>query len=298
MTATRLDAGAFERLAIENRPALHRYCARMMGSAFEGEDVVQDALVKAARSFGAAGEIARPRAWLFQIAHNAALDALRRRRRRLEVPFDADAIDVPDASTADARVAVAANLASFLALPATQRSCVVLVDVLGDELAETAAILGMTLAAVKAALHRGRLRLREATGLPGGAPAALSAEQRRRLEDYADRFNARDFDALRDLLAEDVRLDLANRRRLDGKTDVSVYFTRYDGASDWRFSVGTAEGRVALLVRDPADPSRRVTHVVLIDWAGEKIARIRDYKYAPYVLEGMPIAETGGASVD
>ena len=290
MTTARLDPVGFERLATEMRPALHRYCARMMGSAFDGEDVVQDALMKAALSLAQAGEIERPKSWLFQIAHNAALDALRSRRRRLEVSLDAAADDIPDASAADARVAASASLASFLALPAAQRSCVALVDVLGYGPAETAVILGMTLAAVKAALHRGRPRLREFAGLPDGPRAALSSEQRSRLADYANRFNARDFDSLRDLLAEDVRLDLANRRRLDGKTDVSVYFTRYDSVSDWRFSVGVAENRLALLVRNPGDPSGAVAHVVLLDWASDRIACVRDYKYAPHVLEGMRIS--------
>jgi RNA polymerase sigma-70 factor, ECF subfamily len=291
MLAARLDAASFEQLVAEMRPGLHRYCARMLGSAFEGEDVVQDALIKASQSLASAGDIERPKGWLFRIAHNAALDALRRRRRRLEVPFDAETSNLTDAAEADGRVAATASLATFLALPATQRSCVVLVDVLGYLPAETAAILGLTLPAVKAALHRGRLRLREIAGLVGEPPTALSARQRQRLQDYADRFNARDFDALRDLLAEDVRLDLANRRRLDGKADVSVYFTRYDSASDWRFSVGVAENRLALLVRNPKDASSAITHVVLLDWAGGKIAHIRDFKYAPYVMERIQISE-------
>jgi len=276
-----------ERLIADTRPSLHRYCARMMGSAFEGEDVVQEALEKAVQSIAAGGAVKNPKSWLFQIAHNAALDALRRRRRRAEVSFDAQTPDFPDAATADAKVAAAATLASFLALPATQRSCVVLIDVLGYQAAETAEVLGLTLPAAKAALSRGRCRLREIAALAEGAPPSLSAEERRRLRDYADRFNARDFDALRDLLAEDVRLDLVNRRRLAGRKDVSVYFTRYDSAFDWAFSVGLAENRLALLVRDPGDSSGAITHVVLLDWAGEKIAAIRDFKYAPYVMESL-----------
>lgn len=292
MLTARLDAASFEHLVAEMRPSLHRYCARMLGSAFEGEDAVQDALIKASQSLADAGEIRRPKGWLFQIAHNAALDALRRRRRRLEVPFDADVSNLMDAAGADARVAATANLASFLALPPTQRSCVVLIDVLGYLPAETTAILGLTLPAVKAGLHRGRLRLREIAGVPEETPVSFSAEQRQRLQDYADRFNARDFDALRDLLAEDVRLDLPNRRHLAGKKDVSVYFTRYDSVSDWRLSVGVAENRLALLVCNPADPVGAVMYVVLLDWAGEKIAHIHDFKYAPYVMEGMQISES------
>jgi RNA polymerase sigma-70 factor, ECF subfamily len=72
---------------------------------------------------------------------------------------------------------------------------------------------------------------------------------------------------------------------------VSVYFTRYDSVFDWTFSVGLAENRPALLVRDPRDRSGVVTHVVLLDWAEEKIAAIRDFKYAPYVLESLQISE-------
>src|SRR5258708_15881110 len=75
------DAEAFARWLGELRPGLHRYCARMVGSAFDGEDVVQDALAKAAEAWPGPGAIGAPRAWLFRIAHNAALDALRRRRR-------------------------------------------------------------------------------------------------------------------------------------------------------------------------------------------------------------------------
>ena len=119
----------------------------------------------------------------------------------------------------------------------------------------------------------------------------LSSADRQRLHAYAEQFNARDFDALRDLLAEDVRLDLANRRHLAGKKDVSVYFTRYDSVDDWRFSVGIAENRLALLVRDPRKASGAITHVVVLDWAGDKIARIRDFKYAPYVMESLRISD-------
>src|ERR1700694_1961811 len=73
---------AFERLLAELRPKLHRYCARMTGSVIDGEDVVQEALVKALEALPEAGSMAYPEGWLFRIAHNAALDFLRRRARR------------------------------------------------------------------------------------------------------------------------------------------------------------------------------------------------------------------------
>jgi DNA-directed RNA polymerase specialized sigma24 family protein len=71
----------FEEIAQALRPKLHRYCARMAGSAIDGEDIVQDALLKAMEAFPRDGSIANPEAWLFRIAHNTALDFLRRRLR-------------------------------------------------------------------------------------------------------------------------------------------------------------------------------------------------------------------------
>src|SRR5918994_5442374 len=70
---------AFDKALHELRPQLHRYCARMTGSVVDGEDVVQEALVKAIEAFSQSGSIADPEAWLFRIAHNAALDFLRLR---------------------------------------------------------------------------------------------------------------------------------------------------------------------------------------------------------------------------
>src|SRR5438874_10989256 len=71
-----------ERLLVAMRPKLHRYCARMVGSVIDGEDVLQDALIKAVESYASAGGIGNPEGWLFRIAHNTALDFLRRRNRQ------------------------------------------------------------------------------------------------------------------------------------------------------------------------------------------------------------------------
>lgn len=278
-----------DRLILELRPALHRYCARMVGSAFEGEDVVQDALAKAAEAWSAVGALERPQSWLFRIAHNTALDALRRRRRQAALRLRAGEVS-ENPAVADARVAAASSFATLMALSPAQRSCVVLVDVLGHSLEETCDELGVTAPAAKAALHRGRLRLRELAAVET-PPPALDAEMRERLRDYADRFNARDFDALRALLAEDVRLDLVNRTRLAGAKDVGIYFTRYDQAAfAWRMAPGLAEGRPAILARDPADPTGAVRWIVLLDWKGGQIAAIRDFIYADYVMESLSVA--------
>src|SRR5437899_9156024 len=64
------------------RPKLHRYCARMVGSVIDGEDVLQDTLIKAVGSYACAGGIGNREGWLFRIAHNTALEFLRRRNRQ------------------------------------------------------------------------------------------------------------------------------------------------------------------------------------------------------------------------
>src|SRR4051794_9113005 len=86
-------------LLVAMRPRLHRYCARMVGSVIDGEDVLQDALTKAVEAFASADLIVNPEGWLFRIAHNTALDFLRRRNRQEglrsgeEVDMVADPID-------------------------------------------------------------------------------------------------------------------------------------------------------------------------------------------------------------
>jgi RNA polymerase sigma-70 factor (ECF subfamily) len=286
-----VDRETFNQLMADVRPRLHRYCARMVGSVFDGEDIVQEALAKATEALPSAGTIDNNERWLFTIAHNTALDALRRRKRQAEVPLDNESSEVPaGADEADSWIAAGASLATLMHLPVIQRSTVVLLDVLEYSLAEAVEILGSTLPAVKAALHRGRVRLKSLADSNEHAVLALPADEQIRLRSYADRFNARDFDALRDLLAEDVKLDLANRLRLAGREDVSVYFTRYSQSFDWKLTPAVAEGRPALLVSNPADATDTPEYVVLLEWADERIIDIRDFRYAHYITDGLEIA--------
>jgi RNA polymerase sigma-70 factor (ECF subfamily) len=278
------DLTALNGLIAELRPRLHRYCARMVGSAFDGEDVVQDALANAASAWNA--NIENPESWLFRVAHNAALDTLRRRKRlsAFEADAELDAFADPGAES-DSRVAVEASLSALQALTPVERACVVLADVLGYANEEAADILSISVASVKAALHRGRARLRDLPATPPPA-SSVSSEDRDRLRAYADKFNARDFDALRALLAEDVRLDLVNRRKLAGKPDVSVYFTRYAEIGDFNVSLALAEGMPVLLV-DALGEEGRIRYVVRLNWRDGKIAAIRDFRYASYVMDSL-----------
>ena len=288
---------AFDRRLRELRPKLHRYCARMTGSVIDGEDVVQEALVKAIEAYPDAGTIGNPEGWLFRIAHNAALDFLRRRARQEAHSADKDLDMIADPSdVASDRQIAATSLRTFMRLPVTQRSSVILMDVLGYSLQEIGDVMASSLPTVKAALRRGRTRLREIAQEPDDLPPpALAEPERRRLAAYVDRFNARDFDAVRDMLADEVRLELVNRVRMKGRQEVQTYFSRYDSATHWLFAPGFVDRRPAVLVRNPANPAARPRYFVLLEWAEEGLVNIRDFLYAPYAAEEAELVFLDGS---
>jgi RNA polymerase sigma-70 factor (ECF subfamily) len=288
-------AAHLDLLLADMRPKLHRYCARMVGSAIDGEDVVQDALVKAVEALAAAGPIGNPEGWLFRIAHNTALDFLRRRNRQEAVRSGEEVDMIADpAETVESRQAAAASLRTFMRLPVAQRSSVILMDVLGCSLQEICAVMDFSLPAVKAALHRGRARLSELAGEPEDLPRpALSEADRARLGAYVEHFNARDFDAIRNMIADDVRLDLVNKTGMRGKAEVSRYFGNYSKAHDWHLVPGLIEGRPAILVFDPGKPSARPAYFMLLQWSADKVAAIRDFRHASYVTDDVEFSVAG-----
>jgi RNA polymerase sigma-70 factor (ECF subfamily) len=277
----------FEQLLGELRPKLHRHCARMVGSVIDGEDVVQESLVKATEALSQAPAIASLDGWLFRIAHNTALDWLRRKQRQQNFGGEEDMAMIADPiDRLHQRQAAAASLRTFMRLSVAQRSSVVLMDVLGYSLDEVGEITGGSIGAVKAALHRGRERLRTISAEPDDAsPPALSEAERQRLSIYVDRFNARDFDAVRDMLADDVRLELVSKTRMTGRKEVSRYFGNYANVYDWYLQPGLVDRRPAIVVSDPGDGLGDPTYFVLLRWAEERIIEIRDFRHARYAIE-------------
>ena len=281
-------AANIDRLLAEIRPKLHRYCARMVGSVIDGEDVLQDALIKAVEALPSAGGIGNPEGWLFRIAHNTALDFLRRRNRQeaLRSAEEVDMISDPADIIASRQIA-STSLRTFMRLPVAQRSSVILMDVLGCSLQEICEVMDFSLPAVKAALHRGRAQLRELAEEPDDMPPPkLSEADRNRLGDYVAHFNARDFDAIRAMISDDVRLDLVNKTRINGKAEVSKYFGNYSKVSDWHLVPGLVEGRPAILVFDPNEPGSGPKYFMLLRWYADKVATIRDFRHAAYVIDG------------
>jgi len=273
----------FEARLQEFRPRLHRYCARMTGSAVDGEDVLQDALLKALRARTEGMEVDNLGGWLLRIAHNTCLDFLRQRARSNVVPL-LDNME-GDAAMPQAEV-LTVGFQAFMQLPELQRCTVILKDVLGHSVEEAAAIAGCTPAAAKSALQRGRLALRQLAGQVADARVPLLPEAgRERVAHYVRLFQCGDFDAIRAMLAEEVQLELVNRLRLKGRDGVKPYFTRYAGEPKWRFALGAVEGRMAMLVFDRHGTTDKPSHFVLLAWQDGQLAGIRDFLFAPYVME-------------
>lgn len=285
-----MDMEEFEEHLKTLRPRLHRYCARMTGSAVSGEDVVQDTLLKAFNARSQGIEVENNEGWLFRIAHNTSLDFLRSRARNMVVPLTKD-IEAAPLSGIDT---VAVSFQTFLRLPELQRCAVILKDVLGHSIKEITDIADCSPAAAKSALQRGRVALRLLASEPEDTRLPLMSDiDRRKITAYVDFFRSGDFDAIRAMLADDVKLELVNRLRLQGREKITPYFTRYAEVAKWRFALGAIEGQPAMLVFDGTGSMVSPTHFVLIEWSDDQIIGIRDFLFAPYVLEAVDWVRLG-----
>jgi RNA polymerase sigma-70 factor (ECF subfamily) len=194
--------------------------------------------------------------------------------------FDPESIENP--------LAASASLAVLMRLPTSQRSAVILMDVLGYSLKELSEIINASIPATKSLLHRGREALRHVVNDDADPRSAtLDAADRRRLAAYVDKFNARDFDALRDMLSDDVKLELVAHSERRGKVEVGGYFSNYAKLSDWRMRLGTVENEHAVVVF--LEQNLTPSYFILLEWNGERIARIRDFRYARYVMEAVDL---------
>jgi RNA polymerase sigma-70 factor, ECF subfamily len=158
------DSAAFDEIVEATSAKLVRLAARMMGSVEEGEDVVQEAYLKAYRSLTDGGFDGRSRVvtWLSRIVTNLAIDALRSQKRRAKGPTDAGVEPAWDgASFAEARVALAELNVWLGALPADQRAALTLKAVESLSSNEIAEIMGCTEGAVEQLLVRARAALRK-----------------------------------------------------------------------------------------------------------------------------------------
>jgi RNA polymerase sigma factor (sigma-70 family) len=276
----------FISLAEKLRPELHRYCSRLMGSVIDGEDVVQDTLTRALVTLDEMQDVQTPRAWLFRVAHNRALDLLRSRTIRAAEPIDA-ANNVADEASPDPvemlmrQEAIKTAVSRFTKLPILQRSVIILKDVLDEPLAEIAALLDVTVDSVKAHLSRGRARLREINLVAEESPAARATSDA--VARYVALFNRQDWEGLRALLAGDVKLSQSAHPVRTGSTDVGMFFSVYAKIDGVWLTPAWMEGREVIAVfENRTDP--KPSYIMWLEWREGQISFIRDYRYVRYVL--------------
>jgi RNA polymerase sigma-70 factor (ECF subfamily) len=212
------------------RKELTGYCYRMLGSAFDAEDAVQETFVRAWRSFDRFEGRSSVRSWLYRIATNVSLDMLSGRERRAR-PMDLgpsrepvvenlstlpevtwiepipDARVVSDGDPAEVAVAHETIRLAFVAalqhLPPRQRAVLILCEVLRWQASEVAELLETSVASVNSALQRARATL-EATNLTTDAELSVDTADAELLERYVEAFERYDMEALTALIHEDA----------------------------------------------------------------------------------------------
>ena len=223
-------AAELEGLLEGHRRELTGYCYRMLGSAFDAEDAVQETFVRAWRSFDRFEGRSSLRSWLYKIATNVSLDMLSGRERRAR-PMDLgpsrepvaenlnvlpevtwiepipDGRVVPEGDPADVAIAHDTIRLAFVAalqhLPPRQRAVLILCEVLRWQASEVAELLETSVASVNSALQRARATL-EATDLTTDAPLSVEAADAELLERYVQAFERYDIEALTALIHEDA----------------------------------------------------------------------------------------------
>jgi len=261
------------------RERLHQYCARLTGSTLDGEDVMQEALMESYRKLDTLENTDSLAAWIFRIAHNRAMDLMRRRRPAA----DAEIAEVP---AEEPRVRDEAGVRRAIErlviyLPAMERACVLLKDVFDYQLVEIAEVVGSTVGGVKSALNRGRAKLAD---LPCGEIRRRAVHDPRRLELlqlYVERFNQQDWDGVRALTADDARLKVADC--FVGKLADSPYFHEYASSVPWLARLVVFEDEEVILIERVRNDRTEPLSVVRIETA-DAIEVIRDYYACPWIL--------------
>ena len=217
-----------------HRAPLTGHCYRMLGSAFDAEDAVQETMVRAWQALDRFEGRSSLRTWLYRIATNVCLDALSDRSRRVRPMEEGPNGSVEDRletrerthwlePVPEARVLPAdaspfeltalrqsirlAFVSALQHLPPRQRAALLLSEVLGWSAAEIAECLEMSVAAVNSALQRARATVAARSG-DKSLNEPLSDEQSSMLNRYVDAFHSYDVDALVALLREDATLSM------------------------------------------------------------------------------------------
>jgi RNA polymerase sigma-70 factor (ECF subfamily) len=319
-----LDADEFARRTEPFRRELLAHCYRMLGSADDAEDLVQETYLRAWRAHRAFEGRSSLRVWLYRIATNACLTALERRARRALPAGLGPPAEDPDAPAGPAEPNVAwlrpipdalvaaggtaaedpaavvvrreslrlALVASLQYLPPRQRAVLILREVLGFPAVDVAAMLDTTTAAVKSALQRARARLDRAAadGEPAGEPT--DAQARALLGQYIAGFENADTAALERALRADAAIEVVGTRTwFSGRADCLRFLTHVIGSpGDWRMVPTAANGQpAAAAYRRAADGTYRAFGLGVLTATSTGIARVHVFSgrdTAPWTRKG------------
>jgi RNA polymerase sigma-70 factor (TIGR02960 family) len=305
------DGEAFRELTEPYRRELQLHCYRILGSVQDAEDMLQETLLAAWRGLDRFEEQASVRAWLYKIATNRCLNALRdsgRRPRPAAAPGLADPPpkptrraepvwlqpypdalidDLPDSAPGpearyESREALAlAFVAGLQRLPPRQRAVLVLRDVLGYPAAQAARMLEASEISVNSALQRARATLGTQLPSPGRdrVPAPRSPRERDVVSRFVDAFEAADIDRLVDLLTDDALLTMPPEPlEYQGHAAIAQFYQSrtWWGARSGTFVPTRANGQPAFgyYLRDAHAPVAHANGLVVLTLAGDKISAI------------------------
>jgi RNA polymerase sigma-70 factor (TIGR02960 family) len=318
-TLTRARAGdemAFRELTDPYRGELQLHCYRILGSVQDAEDLLQETLLGAWRGLDRFEGRASVRAWLYRIATNRCLNALRDRARRpLELapppepppvppeptrqaepiwlePYPdvllegvADLSAEPDARYETREAVALAFVAGLQHLPARQRAVLVLRDVLGFRAAEVAGMLDSSEASVNSALHRARSALE--TRLPAGererAPLPRSPQERALVGRFADAFESGDVDGVVALLTDDAWLTMPPEPlEYQGPAAIARFLSTVPaGGALERFRLvptrANTQPAFGCYLRDPQSPIARAYGLMVLTLEGNRVSAITGF---------------------
>ena len=267
------------------RPDLNKYCRSLSGSVWDGEDLVQDTLLRAfARLSQASEPIENVRAYMFKVASNLWIDKFRGLREVASADFP-ELVQPELAQPYEIRDAARQLLTH---LPPMERATVLLKDVFDFSLEETARALDVTVGAVKAGLHRGRSKLhkmpekmRENEARPSSS-ASLAKE-------FVDAFNARDLSRLLAVMREDVTSEMVgmfveNGRESVGKSGKSILHHTFASSDAWRAEMRDFRGEPIVVLWARASDGNAVKSLARLDEREALITRVRYYFFCPETL--------------
>jgi RNA polymerase sigma-70 factor (ECF subfamily) len=291
-----------------HRRELHVHCYRMLGSFEEAEDLVQETLLRAWRARESIGAGANVRAWLYKIATNACLDALRARSRRApalqsfaDVPWlqpypdrlldeVAPSEDEPETVVVSRETIALAYVAVIQLLPPRQRAVLIVRDVLGWSASETAELLDISVAAANSALQRARATL-ERHPVPS-TEGELTDEERHLLERYVDAHQRADAQAALAIAREDIRVTMPPHPWLfEGIDQVRPLMVEgLPGAGEWRV-VATSANRMpaaACYLREHGDSEFRAFKIDVLRMVDGKVAEVTTFDARLFPQFGLP----------